>query len=111
MKGKGLRSVVHINASLLLPYFGFDKPQDGEQSVFAETKFFALNTQAALQYLTENSNGIFDTVYLIGNENRENYKSSTGGAQQQNNAHFVELYAAMAMVHGAEQPVEQTQVA
>ncbi len=108
---KGLRSGFHLNASVLLPYFGFEKPQDTEQTIFAETKFFALNTQAALQYLTENANGVFDTVYLVGNEAKENYRSFTGGAQQQNNAHFVELYAAMAIKNGLEQPIGQTQVA
>ncbi len=59
-----------IHASLLLPYFGFEKPDDGEQTVFAETRFFALNTQAALQYLTEQSEGSFDSVYLIGDHTK-----------------------------------------
>ncbi|MFM1842255.1 MAG: hypothetical protein RLZZ490_991 [Cyanobacteriota bacterium] len=89
-----------INASLLLPYFGFDKPDDGEQTVFAETRFFALNTQAALQYLTEQSEGSFDSVYLIGDHTKTEYTPSTGGANQENGAHFVELYAALAANHG-----------
>jgi len=107
-----LRAGVHLNASVLLPYFGFEKPNDGEQKVFAETHLFALNTQAALQYLTEHSNGNFDTVYLMGHENRKSYESHTGGTQQQNEAHFVELYAALAINHGFEQPInKETQAA
>lgn len=111
LRETGYRNKVHLNASTLLPYFGFEKPEDGEQQVFAETRFFALNTQAALQFLTENSSQVFDTVYLIGNHEREIYKSHTGGAQQQNNAHFVELYAALAINHGFQQPTQQTQAA
>jgi hypothetical protein len=89
-----------IHTSLLLPYFSFDKPDDGEQTVFAETRFFALNTQAALQYLTEQSEGSFDSVYLIGDHTKAEYTPSTGGANQENGAHFVELYAALAANHG-----------
>jgi hypothetical protein len=107
----GIRQGVHLNASALLPYFGFEKPEDGEQQVYAETRFFALNTQAALQYLTEQSHNTFDTVYLIGNAEQETYKSHTGGAKQQNDAHFVELFAALAINHGFQQPIRQTQSA
>jgi hypothetical protein len=107
----GIRNAVHLNASLLLPYFGFEKPKDGEQTVFAETRFFALNTQAALQFLTEHSDGVFDTVYLVGNQDKEIYESHTGGTRQQNNAHFVELYAALAVLDGFKQPIGQTHAA
>jgi len=100
---------VRTHASLLLPYFGFDKPDDGDQTVFAETRFFALNTQAALQYLTEQSEGCFDSVYLLGDHEKTAYTSSTGGASQENGAHFVELYAALAANHGFHQPLNQTQ--
>ena len=106
---ENLRGNVHINASLLLPYFGFEKPSNEDKTVYAETRLFALNTQAALQYLTEQAQESFDSVYLIGNQDPTLYPSSTGGTSQQNNAHFVELYAALAINHGFEQPVGQTQ--
>jgi hypothetical protein len=93
---------------LLLPYFGFERPDDGDQTVFAETRFFALNTQAALQYLTEQSAGCFDSIYLIGDTVPAKYESSTGGKSQENAAHFVELYAALAANHGFGQPLGQT---
>mgnify|MGYP002654325699 CR=1 FL=1 len=111
LQDNNLRSSVHLNASLLLPYFGFEKPDEEEQKVFAETRFFAFNTQAALQYLTEHSAGVFDTVYLIGNQEKKDYQSSTGGTKQQNDAHFVELYAALAINHGFGQAIGQTQAA
>jgi hypothetical protein len=102
LKQEDLRNSVRINASLLLPYFGFEKPNDGDQTVYAETRFFALNTQAALQYLTEHANGAFDRVFLIGDQDKKQYKSHTGGKNQQNDAHFVELYAALALNHAFE---------
>lgn len=102
------RQGVHLNASILLPYFGFEKPEDGEQKVYAETRFFALNTQAALQYLTDQGEGIFDSVYLIGHQEKQFYSSATGGTQQRNLAHFVELYAALAVNHGWQQPIGET---
>lgn len=108
LRDNNLRDNVHLNASILLPYFGFERPDDQEK-VFAETRFFAFNTQAALQYLTEHSDGVFDTVYLIGNQEKKAYKSRTGGTEQQNDAHFVELYAALAINHGFDQPEGQTQ--
>jgi hypothetical protein len=111
LRNSSLRGGVHLNASLLLPYFSFEKPDDGDQKIFAETRFFALNTQAALQYLTEHSSGVFDSVYLIGNQEKQNYSAYTGGTNQQNDAHFVELYAALAINHGFEQPIGQTQAA
>ncbi len=106
---KGLRDRLHLNASLLLPYFGFERPNDGDQKVFAEAQFFAMNTQAALQYLTEHSQNIFDSVYLLGNTETTTYKPSTGGTTQQNDAHFVEVYAALALNHGWTQPINNTQ--
>ncbi len=99
---------VRIHASLLLPYFAFEKPDDGDQTVFAETRFFALNTQAALQYLTEQSDGCFDSVYLIGDKAQTKYQSSTGGKRQENGAHFVELYGALAANHGFGQGIGET---
>ncbi|MBE9241518.1 hypothetical protein [Synechocystis salina] len=99
---------VRIHASLLLPYFAFERPDDGDQTVFAETRFFALNTQAALQYLTEQSEGCFDSVYLIGDNAQTRYDSHTGGKNQENGAHFVELYAALAANHGFDQPMGET---
>ena len=47
---KGVRSSVQITASVLLPYFDFDIPDDDD--IYAEAKNFTLNTDAALQYMS-----------------------------------------------------------
>ena len=111
LRDNNLRKNIHLNSSLLLPYFSFDKSEKDEQKVFAETRFFTLNTQAALQYLIEYSAGVFDMVYLIGNQERKIYEASAGGTKQQNDAHFVELYASLAINHGFSQEIGKTQVA
>ena len=107
----GIRDRVHINATPLLPYFGFSKPEDGDHTVFAETRFFGLNTQAALQYLTEHSPGVFDTVYLLGNVEKEMYEAHTGGTNQHNDAHFIELYAGLSVADGLNHQIGVTQSA
>lgn len=89
---------VEINTSILLPYFDFEKPPE-EEKVFAEKRFFSLNTQAALKFLYQQSRNekIFKDIYIIGNSASTNYSSKTGGEEQKNDAHFVELYAALAI--------------
>jgi hypothetical protein len=38
---------------------------------------------------------LFDTVYLLGNENTSEVEFSIGNTTQKNRPHFVELYAAL----------------
>ncbi|QFZ92221.2 hypothetical protein [Synechococcus elongatus] len=104
------RHRVHLNATPLLPYFSFNKPED-DQQVYAETRSFTLNTQAALQYFQEHAKDVFDTLYLIGNQDSTPYSPSTGGTQQRNDSHFVELFAALSVADGLKQPIKQTQAA
>ncbi|WP_255020251.1 hypothetical protein [Cyanobium sp. WKJ7-Wakatipu] len=96
----GIRSGIKINATPLLPYFTFQKPKDSVSDVFAESQSFGINTQAALQFFTEQSQGIFDSIYLIGNQQRKQYQPATGGPEQHNESHFIELFAALSASHG-----------
>lgn len=91
-------SNIETNTSILLPYFDFEKPPE-EEKVFAEKRFFSLNTQAALKFLYQQSQHekIFKDIYIIGNSASKTYNSKTGGEEQKNDAHFVELYAALAL--------------
>ena len=102
LKVRGLRDCARVCATPLLPYFSFAKPEDDQCSVFAESQLFGINSQAALDYFTEHSEGVFDCVYLIGNTQRTDYKPATGGALQNNNSHFIELYAALSAAHSLE---------
>ena len=91
---------VKLGGALVLPYFYFTFPQnDGELK--AESRHFLMNTQAALQYYYHlwKQTGVYDAVYLLGDEPRTEVDSCVGGAEQQNAPHFIELYASLAAIH------------
>lgn len=106
----GIRNGIRINATPLLPYFTFATPRDSVSDVFAESQSFGINTQAALQFFTEQSQGIFDNIYLIGNQQRKEYEPATGGPAQHNQSHFIELFAALSASHGMTQQSNTYQV-
>ena len=92
---------VMIGGVLVLPYFSFDpKPDDirpGE--MYASSKNFPTNAQAALRYYSmENKGGaLYDTMYFVGDTHQTAVrKFSLGSADQKNDAHIVDLYAALA---------------
>jgi hypothetical protein len=93
-------SRVRVHASLLLPYFDFDGQGDQGTGIHAEARNFQLNTDAALQYLANNGRSCFDQVYLVGSDIKARYDFSIGGRSQDNDAHFIELLAALAVRHG-----------
>lgn len=93
---------VQVQASLLLPYFDFEGIADGDTGVHAESRNFQLNTDAALQYLSNSGEACFDRVFLIGSDIKARYGFSIGGVSQSNAAHLVELLAALGLRHSTE---------
>ena len=87
---------VKLGGALLLPYFKFmDEGDDGELK--AKSDEFLMNTQTALKhYHLWNETGIYDAVYLFGDESRTDVENALGGREQKNAPHFIELYAALA---------------
>lgn len=88
-----------VGAALLLPYFTLPAPpqhtaEDG--GVRPETALFAQNAAGALpSYVGDQT--AFAGLYVIGDsEPREQERNSVGGAEQDNRAHYVELFAALA---------------
>jgi hypothetical protein len=93
---KGVRDAVEITASVLLPYFDFDIPDD--EDIYAEAKNFTLNTDAALQYLARLAGDSFNCIYLVGDSTKQRYeKPSSGGPGQNNPSSCIELIAAAAV--------------
>jgi len=93
---KGVRDAVEITASVLLPYFDFDVPDDDD--IYAESKNFTLNTDAALQYLARLAGESFNCIYLVGDGTKQRYeRPSSGGASQNNPSSCIELIAAAAV--------------
>ena len=87
---------VKLGGALLLPYFKFtDEGDEGELK--AKSDEFLMNTQTALKhYYFWNETGIYDAVYLFGDESRTDVENALGGPEQKNAPHFIELYAALA---------------
>ena len=90
---------VELGGALVLPYFKFTSDEDAD-GLKAKSEYFLMNTQAALKYYhLWKETGIYDAVYLFGNESQTEVENSSGGETQRNAPHFIELYAALAAVH------------
>ena len=95
-----IRERVRVGSIFILPYFGFTSPAgESENGIYAQSDKFLLNTEAALRYYVTQAQGIFDTVYLLGNENLAKVQFSIGKNTQRNQPHFIELYAGLAARH------------
>lgn len=93
---------VPIGGALVLPYFQFTPPsnKDPEYGLVAKSENFMLNTHAALQYYhSQRSTDTYQSIYMIGNENRVEVEFSQGAQSQRNSPHFVELLGALAALH------------
>jgi len=98
---------VKFGSTLLTQYFTFPNASDDElkkQKVIAKSELFALNCQAALQFYKDDPTvkAYYKRFYHIGWPTNDNFKIEydgevqTGGAQQKNQCHVVELLAAAA---------------
>jgi hypothetical protein len=87
---------------MLTNYFSFNTPGSKEEVVATSDKF-ALNSQAALAFYSEDETvgSTYKRLYLIGRENARNVstknaESVTGGSAQRNPVDYIELVAASA---------------
>lgn len=88
---------VQIGGALVLPYFTFNA--DADEELKAKAEHFLMNTQASLKfYHLWNKTGIYDAIYLFGDESRVEVENALGGPKQRNVPHFIELYAALAAI-------------
>ena len=86
---------ISIGAVLMLPYFSFT-PEGNLDELFARSENFLANTKAALRYYSEREN-LFDATYFVGDSVLTPVAEfSVGAANQRNEAHVAELYAALA---------------
>lgn len=101
---------VKFGATLLTEYFSFRKPTQAEREkehIIADSDFFAINSQAALQFYQGDPTVkmCYRRLYHIGwplqskpidGSAADTAKTITGGANQKNNCHVVELLCACA---------------
>lgn len=84
-----------IGAITVMPYFGIKPVQD--KKVIDKATFIS-KTKAALQYYSRGVNKKLNRLYYIGDEVNQDYDFDPGKDGQKNNAHFIELASALAIV-------------
>lgn len=81
-----------IGAITVLPYFGVQHDEDSEINMDS----FMSKAKAALSYYRDNLNT--DVIYYISDKLSKNYDNHEGDSAQRNNAHFVEMVAALSII-------------
>jgi hypothetical protein len=94
-----------LGGALVLPYFSF-VPSDDDQELRANSEDFLLNTKAALKYYYhQHYEAIYDAIYLLGDESMiKTNNFSIGSRTQQNDPHFIELFAALGAIDFFKKP-------
>src|SRR5690606_234593 len=95
--GKGFLQDAKIGALTVLPYFNVEKDND---SPIQKSDFIA-KTKAALYYYKDNvaGNNSINALYYITDEfSGKPYKNDPGDHGQKNDAHFIELASALAVI-------------
>jgi hypothetical protein len=101
--GKGFLQDAKIGAVTALPYFNIEKDND---SPIQKSDFIA-KTKAALYYYKDNvtgNNSINSLYYIADDYSGKPYKNDPGDNGQRNDAHFVEMASALAIIDFLETP-------
>ena len=103
---------VVIGAGMVLPYFSFSAPAKNEVKgqVYAEAENFLTNTKAALRYYSGaiKEERLFDSMYFTGDSSLDQInKFSVGSSSQENDAHVVDFYVALAAIDFYQTPVDK----
>lgn len=98
---QGLEGQVKLGGALLLPYFSFPAPSDGSgPAIRPDSAAFMMQARGALEYYARlQSEKVFDSLYVVGNDPLIPLRSySDGGSTQANPPLLPELVAALAAV-------------
>ena len=90
----GMVNKAQIGAISVLPYFNVKSAEDDS---LVDSDTFIDKAKAALSYYKTEDKKI-DTLYYIADNRSSTYEHHKGGDAQKNNAHFVELAAAMSIL-------------
>jgi hypothetical protein len=86
-----------VGAVSVLPYFGVKKDEESE----IEKSTFISKTKAALRYYEYGVNDSVNSMYYLGDKLVKDYENNEGSVSQQNDAHFIELASALAILNFA----------
>ena len=108
INGNGLIKDAPIGAISVFPYFDVapDNNVDENQRSQIDSSTFISKTKAALTYYDNNVSEA-NVLYYIGDNISKQYNNSEGGSTQKNDAHFIELAAALAIMDFAALPPNQ----
>ncbi|PWK28231.1 hypothetical protein LV89_01012 [Arcicella aurantiaca] len=95
-----------IGAVSVMPYFGVLPSTD--KTIDKAT--FISKTKSALQYYTKGVNPSVNKMYYIGEAHNKDYQNDPGEGGQKNDAHFVEMAAALSIVDFMNTPDAMLQV-
>ncbi|MDX2000888.1 MAG: hypothetical protein SFW35_00520 [Chitinophagales bacterium] len=101
--GKGFLQDAKIGAITVLPYFNIEKDKD---SPIQKSDFIG-KTKAALYYYKDNvtgNNSINALYYIADDYSGKPYQNDPGDNGQKNDAHFIELASALAIIDFLETP-------
>jgi hypothetical protein len=101
--GKGFLQNAKIGAITVLPYFNIEKDADSP----VQKSDFIAKTRAALYYYKNNivkNNSVNALYYLSDDYSGKPYKNDPGDEGQKNDAHIIEMLAALAIVDFMEMP-------
>ena len=85
---------------LVGPYFKIGQPDEKTRNEgVIDDKIFESKTKAALYFYEDSLNQDIDAIYYFGDTKKNQVEHNIGKEAQKNNAHVVELVAAMAVAH------------
>jgi len=104
LNARGLLENAKIGAITVLPYFNLE---NSEKSPIHKSVFIG-KTKAALYYYLDNVNPSVNALYYLNDDFTGNpYKNDPGDDGQQNQAHFIEMVAALSVIDFLEIPDEE----
>ena len=83
-----------VGAVSALPYFGVKKDEESD----IEKSTFISKTKAALRYYEYGVNDAVNSMYYLGDKLVKDYDNHEGSVAQKNDAHFIELASALAVL-------------
>lgn len=104
ISSSGILRDAPVGAITLLPYFGVAPSEDSK----IDKASFISKTKAALTYYEQNvsGNNSLNVLYYAGDDVTKDHPNHEGSYAQKNDAHFLELAAALAIVDFAAIPSE-----
>ncbi|RZJ70288.1 hypothetical protein [Flavobacterium sp.] len=94
-----------VGAITMLPYFGVSP---SEESKIDKSSFIS-KTKAALSYYEQSVSGnkSLNALYYLGDNITKDYPNHEGSVSQKNDAHFLEIVAALSIVDFAKMPSKE----